>query len=354
MFQLRVFKLAKSWPTLNLLIGIIGRTMGALGNLCFILAIIVFIFAVMGKELFGANYTTEYFPEEPRWNFTNFLHSFMIVFRVLCGEWIESMWDCIHCSSLVCVPFFLLTMIIGNLVVLNLFLALLLSSFGAESLQKSNDDAEPNKLQEAVDRITKFIAFVRSHLLVCFYFRLRREPSDTEYAPAFAKVGFDGKIRFNSGPLGTQRRPDAANGHCASSNPAAAVAQSRMISENCSQHSTMSGWWASKFNSLSMTFLFSRSYPDILIRLTYYYYFFFMEFPVDFAITADVIYATLNVSMTMMMMMTCTYCLYLAFAQKVTKTCGVYTLKFIFGCTAIALADKQAIKTSGRCKFQSI
>ena len=86
--------------------------MGALGNLCFILAIIVFIFAVMGKELFGVNYTTEYFKEEPRWNFINFLHSFMIVFRVLCGEWIESMWDCIHCTSMVCVPFFLLTMIV--------------------------------------------------------------------------------------------------------------------------------------------------------------------------------------------------------------------------------------------------
>ena len=86
--------------------------MGALGNLCFILAIIVFIFAVMGKELFGVNYTTEHFTEEPRWNFIDFLHSFMIVFRVLCGEWIESMWDCLHCSSLVCVPFFLLTMII--------------------------------------------------------------------------------------------------------------------------------------------------------------------------------------------------------------------------------------------------
>jgi len=49
-----------------------------------------------------------------------------------------------------------------------LFLALLLSSFGAESLQKSNDDAEPNKLQEAVDRIGKFVAFIRSHLLVCY------------------------------------------------------------------------------------------------------------------------------------------------------------------------------------------
>ena len=116
--QLRVFKLAKSWPTLNLLIGIIGRTMGALGNLCFVLAIIVFIFAVMGMQLFGANYILENFDgKELRWHFGDFLHSFMIVFRVLCGEWIESMWDCIHCTGFICIPFFLLTMIIGNLVV---------------------------------------------------------------------------------------------------------------------------------------------------------------------------------------------------------------------------------------------
>ena len=65
--QLRVFKLAKSWPTLNLLIGIIGRTMGALGNLCVVLAIIVFIFAVMGMQLYGGNYTEQYFPAVLRW-----------------------------------------------------------------------------------------------------------------------------------------------------------------------------------------------------------------------------------------------------------------------------------------------
>jgi len=46
-----VFKLAKSWPTLNLLINIIGRTLGALGNLVIVLAIIVFIFAVMGMQV---------------------------------------------------------------------------------------------------------------------------------------------------------------------------------------------------------------------------------------------------------------------------------------------------------------
>src|SRR6218665_873405 len=118
LLQLRVFKLAKSWPTLNLLIGIIGRTMGALGNLCFVLAIILFIFAVMGMPLFGPSYIDKNFEGgTPNWNFTDFLHSFMIVFRVLCGEWIQSMWDCIHCNSYMCIPFFLLTMIIGNLVV---------------------------------------------------------------------------------------------------------------------------------------------------------------------------------------------------------------------------------------------
>src|SRR6218665_2283151 len=93
--------------------------MGALGNLCLVLAIIIFIFAVMGMQLFGSNYVPSKFDGAPlRWNFVDFLHSFMIVFRVLCGEWIESMWDCIHCSGFHCVPFFLLTMIIGNLVVI--------------------------------------------------------------------------------------------------------------------------------------------------------------------------------------------------------------------------------------------
>jgi len=50
--------------------------------------------------------------------------------------------------------------------VLNLFLALLLSSFGAESLSQTTSDeaAEPNKLQEAVDRINRFCIYVKSHV----------------------------------------------------------------------------------------------------------------------------------------------------------------------------------------------
>jgi hypothetical protein len=50
-FKLRVFKLAKSWPTLNRLMSIIGKTIGALGNLTLVLVIIIFIFAVMGMQV---------------------------------------------------------------------------------------------------------------------------------------------------------------------------------------------------------------------------------------------------------------------------------------------------------------
>ncbi|GFT37955.1 sodium channel protein para [Nephila pilipes] len=167
---LRVFKLAKSWPTLNLLISIMGKTMGALGNLTFVLGIIIFIFAVMGMQLFGKNYDEKkhLFPggEVPNWNFKDFMHSFMIVFRVLCGEWIESMWDCLLVSGWTCLPFFLSTVVIGNLVVLNLFLALLLSSFGASNLsQAPSDTADTKKLQEAIDRFSRGFNCLKNLLL---------------------------------------------------------------------------------------------------------------------------------------------------------------------------------------------
>ncbi|KMZ10171.1 uncharacterized protein Dsimw501_GD15747 [Drosophila simulans] len=169
---LRVFKLAKSWPTLNLLISIMGRTVGALGNLTFVLCIIIFIFAVMGMQLFGKNYTDhkDRFPDGdlPRWNFTDFMHSFMIVFRVLCGEWIESMWDCMYVGDVSCIPFFLATVVIGNLVVLNLFLALLLSNFGSSSLSAPTADNDTNKIAEAFNRIGRFKSWVKRNIADCF------------------------------------------------------------------------------------------------------------------------------------------------------------------------------------------
>uniref|UniRef100_A0A3B5MQU4 Sodium channel protein n=1 Tax=Xiphophorus couchianus TaxID=32473 RepID=A0A3B5MQU4_9TELE len=169
---LRVFKLAKSWPTLNMLIKIIGNSVGALGNLTLVLAIIVFIFAVVGMQLFGKSYKDCVCKialdcELPRWHMNDFFHSFLIVFRVLCGEWIETMWDCMEVAGqAMCIIVFMMVMVIGNLVVLNLFLALLLSSFSADNLAATDDDGEPNNLQLAVARIKIGIAWFKANMRI--------------------------------------------------------------------------------------------------------------------------------------------------------------------------------------------
>ena len=31
-----------------------------------------------------------------RWNFSDFFHSYMMVFRGICGQWMGPMWDCVR------------------------------------------------------------------------------------------------------------------------------------------------------------------------------------------------------------------------------------------------------------------
>ncbi|XP_068606315.1 sodium channel protein type 4 subunit alpha B [Brachionichthys hirsutus] len=167
---MRVFKLAKSWPTLNMLIKIIGNSVGALGNLTLVLAIIVFIFAVVGMQLFGKNYKDCVcrIAEDcqlPRWHMNDFFHAFLIIFRVLCGEWIQTMWDCMEVSGqTLCLIIFMMVLVIGNLVVLNLFLALLLSSFSGDNLLAPEEEGE-NNLQIAINRINRAVSWTKSWTL---------------------------------------------------------------------------------------------------------------------------------------------------------------------------------------------
>ncbi|NWT73761.1 SC4AA protein, partial [Prunella himalayana] len=177
---LRVFKLAKSWPTLNTLIKIICNSLGALSNLTLVLAIIIFIFAIVGVQLFGRSYVlncTKISKDcKPRWHMKDFFHSFLVIFRILCGEWIETMWDCMlefrfSNASLrtffglffffLLFFFFFFFNYFDCFQVLNLFIALLLSSFSADSLQTTEDDGEMNNLRIAFARIRKGFHFVK-------------------------------------------------------------------------------------------------------------------------------------------------------------------------------------------------
>ena len=52
-----------------------------------------------------------------RWHFKDFYHAFMMIFRVLCGEWIEPLWQCMRASNELCMAVFLPALIIGNFIV---------------------------------------------------------------------------------------------------------------------------------------------------------------------------------------------------------------------------------------------
>ena len=130
------------------LLATIGKSLGAMGNITVILLILMFIFAVVGMQLFRDVYNDVVFPEGvPRWNFKDFPRSFMMVFRIICGKWIEPCWDLMRAAGKAAFLYILMVFIIGQWIVLNLFLALLLSSF-------SDDDDDVEKKEEEKGRVT--------------------------------------------------------------------------------------------------------------------------------------------------------------------------------------------------------
>ena len=74
--------MAQSWRTMRVLLSIIISTLGALGNLTFVLLIIIYIFAVIGMQLFGKNYTADNFAPDPvpRWALNLKLQTFINLF----------------------------------------------------------------------------------------------------------------------------------------------------------------------------------------------------------------------------------------------------------------------------------
>lgn len=128
------------------LLATIGKSVGAVGNITVILLILMFIFAVVGMQLFRNSYKETIFREGiPRWNFQDFPHSFMMVFRIICGKWIEPCWDVMRATGEHAFIYVLLVFIIGQWIVLNLFLALLLSSFGGDSLSEEKEEKKDKK-----------------------------------------------------------------------------------------------------------------------------------------------------------------------------------------------------------------
>ncbi|PSN31689.1 hypothetical protein C0J52_21915, partial [Blattella germanica] len=153
---LRVLKLARSWTTMKVLLSIIISTIGALGNLTFVLVIVIYIFAVIGMQLFSKDYTADKFYPDP----------------IPRAEKLT--------GAETCFAIFLPALVMGNFMVLNLFLALLLNSFNSEELKsKKEPDDEDKEAAEYVARLQQHMEFATKLCYKCWCRYSKVAPPET-------------------------------------------------------------------------------------------------------------------------------------------------------------------------------
>lgn len=147
---LRVFKIIKSWDSLRILLSTVLDSLTAITNLGVLIVLFLFIAALLTKQFYSEDLledkSAEGTPDESisRYNFGSTTQALVTMFIILTGEnWNEIMIQVIdNYGTFMPSVFFILMMIIGNFMLLNLFLAILLKSISEIG---NNDDDEETK-----------------------------------------------------------------------------------------------------------------------------------------------------------------------------------------------------------------
>lgn len=99
---LRIFKLARSWQSFNVLLATTLRSLPRIGPFSVVLLIFMFIFSLMGMQMFGGKLGTA--DQRPRANYDSFLWAFTTTFQVLCTRHFPFPVDCARLWLLTCMP----------------------------------------------------------------------------------------------------------------------------------------------------------------------------------------------------------------------------------------------------------
>ena len=163
---LRVFKLARSWRRFRELLQQIMFTVKEVTYFLVLLLICMFIFSLLGMELYGqkirfnkdgflpdADNDTDELLVSPRPNFDTFYMAFTSIFIVFIGEdWQTVMHSHYRVEGVSALFFFPFLYICLHLILLNLFLAILLQNFDTASKVQRKQEVSDLK---AIDKIMK-------------------------------------------------------------------------------------------------------------------------------------------------------------------------------------------------------
>jgi len=184
---LRMFKLAKTWKSFNDLLNLLFLTMKKVLYLTCILLLVWLLFAILGKLLFqyrmafdernkpvlnAFDFTKGKYRQgaAPDFNFDSILQSIMSVFVFFTSDgWCRILQDALRMpgiNKLLAIVFFFALFVVGNLIIFNLFRAILMREFDQQSLL----DKVELELKESTEETESYWKVLRDKLstFVCF------------------------------------------------------------------------------------------------------------------------------------------------------------------------------------------
>jgi hypothetical protein len=158
---LRILKLARAWVSLRVLLGTVLSSLSEVGNFAAVTLLFIIVIALFGAFTFANRFRFEsktgspllmtdeafYVTDPSRLSFDDLWSSIVSVFIVLAGEkWISLWFDAWRATGWIGCVFFIIAVILLQIVLLNLFLAILLSKF--EGLEEKTERARRRRRKQ--------------------------------------------------------------------------------------------------------------------------------------------------------------------------------------------------------------
>jgi len=148
---LRAFKVTRYWSSMGNLVKSLVNSIASINALLVLLILFIFIFALLGMQIFGGRFAAG--EDAERSTFNSFGQSCLSVFQILTGEdWNVVMYDGIQAYGgikglgAIAAMYFIILFVTGNFILLNVFLAI-----AVDNLSTDEDEVEGEPEPEAVE-----------------------------------------------------------------------------------------------------------------------------------------------------------------------------------------------------------
>ena len=143
---LRLTRLLRTLAFMKVIVGVIGRTAKSFFWICFLGLILMFIYALLGMQLFGGNLEVLV---DGQFSYDTFIGAFLGSFQILVGQDWNGLMQSVFASNFnqwVGGVYLCSWYIIGNWILLRLLLAIILNEFGSTEAEQDKQEIEEEDL----------------------------------------------------------------------------------------------------------------------------------------------------------------------------------------------------------------